>query len=267
DASKFDIGTTLNFHDAANESSEETVSVTGRSGNVLTVVRGWKGTTAASHSSGATCVLGGNQLVVTGSHLIINSGPGQIEITSSDPTRTWNVANAQGAPHNRGNGIHWLSGDNLTVSNLIIHDVENGYFKSASATNGNVIDPIIYNVGYRDINGGAGRGWYIQNSSGSNLTVNGAVTFNSQNLTAQEKSVSGNTVNVFNAGITAFGAPFLIGASSGIADNISVGSSYFYSTNASALLLGYQGNNGLAYITGNYFGGYLGLLDAKSWAT
>src|SRR5262249_31944595 len=70
DGSKFDIGTTLNFHDAANESSEETVSVTGRSGNVLTVVRGWKGTTAASHSSGATCVLGGNQLVVTGSNLI-----------------------------------------------------------------------------------------------------------------------------------------------------------------------------------------------------
>ena len=106
DASNISIGSVISFHDQPSESAEEQIHVSGKAGNVLTITRGWSGTSPKNHDAGALCILGGNQLSVYGSDAIYRD----FEITNSDPVRSWGTSvNGQNAPHLRGEGV-WHAG-------------------------------------------------------------------------------------------------------------------------------------------------------------
>src|SRR6266851_10415745 len=66
DASKIIVGSVISIHDQPTESAEEQIHIGNKTGNVLSIDRGWNGTTANPHSAGVLCVLGGNQLTING---------------------------------------------------------------------------------------------------------------------------------------------------------------------------------------------------------
>jgi hypothetical protein len=265
DASNISIGSALSLHDQPSESAEEQIYISGKAGNVLTITRGWSGTSPKNHNAGALCVLGGNQLSVYGA----DASYRDFEITNSDPVRSWGTSvNGQNAPHLRGEGV-WHAGARTKLVNLIIHDVQDGIFSPPSAVDVETYGCVIYNNGYLDANGPAGHGWYIQNNAGSTKNYTDTITFNNQNFGAQEESVSGNTVNIINTGLVVFGNPFLAGAQSGIVDNVTFTGGFVYERNMAGLRMGYGGANGLTTITNNYFGGYGSgaLLGLTNWST
>jgi hypothetical protein len=265
DASKITIGSVISVHDQLTESAEEQIHISGKSGNVLSIERGWNGTTSKTHNAGVLCVLGGNQLTVNGSDAIYRD----FEITNSDPVRSWGTSvNGQNAPHLRGEGV-WHAGARTKLVNLIIHDVQDGIFSPPAAVDVETYGCVIYNNGYLDANGPAGHGWYIQNNAGSTKTYRGNISFNNQNFGAQEESVSGNTVNVINDGLVIFGNPFLVGAQNGIVDNVTFTNGFFYERGIAGLRMGYGGANGLGTVTNNYFGGISSgaLLSMPNWST
>jgi len=265
DASKITIGSVMSVHDQLTESAEEQIYISGKAGNVLSIIRGWSGTSPKIHNAGALCVLGGNQLTVNGSDAIYRD----LEITNSDPVRSWGAAvNGQNGPHLRGEGV-WHAGARTKLINLIIHDVQDGIFSPPSAIDVETYGCVIYNNGYQDANGPAGHGWYIQNNAGSTKKYTDTITFNNQNFGAQEESVSGNTVNIFNTGLVVFGNPFLVGAQNGIVDNVTFTNGFVYERGLAGLRMGYAGANGLGTITNNYFGGSGSgaLLGLTNWLT
>jgi len=265
DASKIIVGSVISIHDQPTESAEEQIHIGNKTGNVLSIDRGWNGTTANPHSAGVLCVLGGNQLTINGSDAVYRD----FEITNSDPIRSWGAAvNGQNSPHLRGEGV-WHAGARTKLINLIIHDVQDGIFSPPSAIDVETYGCVIYNNGYLDANGPAGHGWYIQNNAGSTKNYTDTITFNNQVFGAQEESVSGNTVNIINTGLVVFGNPFLVGAQSGIVDNVTFTGGFVYERNIAGLRMGYQGANGLTTVTNNYLGGYGSgaLLSLPNWST
>ena len=265
DASKFSIGSVITFHDQATEAAEEQANIYNKSGNTLTVSRGWNGTSSKVHNAGALMVLGGNQLTVNGSDAIYRD----FEITNTDPVRSWGTSvNGQNGPHVRGEGV-FHTGARTKLINLIIHDVQDGIFSPPSAIDVETYGCIIYNNGYLDANGPAGHGWYIQNNAGSTKKYTDNIPFNNQNFGAQEESVSGNTVNIINTGLVVFGNPFLVGAQSGIVDNVTFTNGFVYERGLAGLRMGYEGANGLGTVMNNYFGGVSSgaLLSMPNWST
>src|SRR5262249_7186610 len=182
DASKLKEGDAITFHDGS-EGSEEQVYLNGKNGNTFTSCgRGLNGTTAVSHTSGAQVILGGNNLTINGADTIYRD----IEILNSDPVRTSPVANAQNAPHLRGEGV-WQAGPRTKLINLVIHDCQEGIFTTPKAVDGEIYGCIVYNNGYEAGNTANGHGLYIQNGLSSKSIVN-TIAFN--NFSIGFKAVS-----------------------------------------------------------------------------
>jgi hypothetical protein len=268
DASKLPVALTITFQDQPGDAAGEQAQIGDKNGNVLTLNRGWNGTTAKPHSAGTTIILGGDQLRITGSDTIYRD----FEVMSSDPVRSWgSLIQGADAPHSRGTGVSQLGDARNKLVNLIIHDNGGGLGAWPSSKDSEAYGCLIYNNGYIDGNGVAGHGWYIQNNPGSIKTYRDDITFNNQFFGFQEESVTGNTVNIVNDGLVVFNNPILIGAGDGIADNITFtnGFGYFrYGTFKDGLRLGYQGSNGAITVTGNYLAeNGNAALTMKSWAT
>lgn len=265
DASKFKEGYTINFHDAAQESQEETAQISDISGNTLTLTRAWNGTTATSHSSGATIVLGGNNVTYTGSDFWFTG----FEVTNSDPTRTWDNANGQAGPHNRGECIFEL-GDRTKTINNILHGCQDGIFTGAGAEDTESYGNIILNNGYVDTNGGAGHGLYTINNAPSFKHFVENSLLNNMFFGAQHESVTGDTENIINSGNVIAGnaqGGMLIGAASGITDNVMLSRSFGYFPSENGIRLGYNGiSNGAIQFTENYFASLGGTaVEARDW--
>lgn len=259
DPSLFTVGSVVTIVDQSDESANEVIQVADLAGNVLSVNRGWAGTVPMLHNTGALLVLGGNQLTVDGSDAVYRD----FEIMNSDPVRNWGTAvNGQNAPHLRGEGVMHL-GARTNLVNLVIHDNQDGIFGSPSSVDSETYGCIVYNNGYTDGNGPAGHGWYIQNNPGSTKAYRRNYSFNNQMFGFQEESVSGNTVNIINDGLVIFNNAALIGASSGIVDNVTFENGFTYN---GGLRLGYQAPNGTLSLTNNYLASYGTVLDIKNWS-
>lgn len=140
---------------------DEVIHTYGKSGNNITQsIRGYAGTTAASHANGATVRLTGNQLEIYGSNTIYRD----FEITTSLPNRA-NIYQYQ-----RGSGIVNLGTDNSFI-NIISHDNVVGLFSGSATSNTLIYGVLLYNNGLvSDIAYGGteprGLNLYLENTSG-----------------------------------------------------------------------------------------------------
>jgi len=153
-------------------------------GNTAAVNRHWDGTTAASHSDGATVKVAGNQLAIAGDHTIYSD----FEVTNSDPNRDDN-GNANGFETIiRGSGIVEFNNTGNSYINLIVHDNLNGFFIGSGSSNSLFYGCLSYNNGmYGDP---SGHGYYLENSSGYSRVYE-SMGLNNFNLGVQAYGVSG----------------------------------------------------------------------------
>jgi len=263
-ASRFNVGQVITFHDQPSESAEEQVHIYGKTGNTLNVVRGWNGTTPRSHNTGALCVLGGSQLTLNGTDTIYQD----FEVTNSDPVRIWDVINTQNAPHLRGACVFLIGARNKLV-NLAIHDCENGVFTSSQASNTEIYGTLVYNNGYEHPGRTAGHGLYVQSNSPT-FRIEDDIVFNNFLFGIQAVSQTGNSIGfhfednaAFNNGAVPYDTDvrnpgILVGANNGYADQITLINNYLYQpsgTGGGSLRLGYTANNGTINISNNYIMG------------
>lgn len=158
---------------------DEVITVFSKSGNNITnMARNAEGTTggAASHSNGATVRLVANhQINISGSDTIYRD----FEVTSSLTNRT-NIYQKM-----RGLGVVINTGSNLSLINLIVHDVVTGIFIGSSTSNTLLYGNLAYNNGMKTMapygdppDEPRGTNLYLENESGysrvyDNIILNG----------------------------------------------------------------------------------------------
>jgi hypothetical protein len=150
---------------------DEDVYVTSVAGNVVNIIRGWNGTTAASHASGTTVWAKGNTFTVNGSASTYRD----FEVKDSNPNRSF--ATLGDASGRKGGEGFWVTGPSSTFINVIVHDCQDGFFLVETATNVTVYGAIVYNNGHVDPNRGNGHGLYVQNNTGTK-TISNVISFN-----------------------------------------------------------------------------------------
>lgn len=267
-------GTTVSLANAAKFNSSDVVVIAGtlehillgaKSGaNFTGSVRGWDGTTAQSAPAGRALNLGGNNLTINGS----DSRYMGFEVRNSSPVRVFTAANTQNAADLRGECI-WHAGPRTHLTNLILHDCQDGVFSAPASTGSELYGLVIYNNGYQAAGAGHGHGLYMQNNTGVK-DVRDVISFHNFNFGAQQESQTGNAIGMRNDGVIMFdnGAQFggtsrnwnlLIGANNGIAADDEVRNSHFFhpgsATAGNLVKLGYSGANGALTVTNNVFSG------------
>jgi hypothetical protein len=277
DATKFPDGSVVTLHDQSDPGSEEQLMLPSRSGSSYSnVQRGWNGTPVQFHSSGATVVLGGDQLFVQGTNAIYRD----FEIRNSNPVRTQIPANTQNSPHLRGEGVFIVGPANSFV-NLVIHDCQEGIFNGNTGVGTTIYGCIIYNNGY--VAGGAfnGHGVYVLHSdTAKTLHIKESVVFNNSNIGIKNDSQNGNAVNIWHEGDVSFNNgswaqgvsrhwQLLAASNNGVADDITVKDCFFFVPSGIAgeqlrLGIGRQAN-GHADVTGNYIVGGTQTMTIESW--
>jgi hypothetical protein len=277
-ASAFPNGSQVSIADQADPGSEEQLALNGKSGNSFSNVgRSWFGTPRLSHSIGATVVLGGNQLTISGSRCIYRD----FEIKNSDPARTQIPLNSQNSPHLRGEGLFVSGGLNRFV-NLVIHDCQEGIFIGPGGFGSEVYGCIVYNNGY--VAGGVhnGHGVYaIHSDTVNTLFIKETLVFNNSNFGIKDDSQNGDAVNIWHEGDVTFNngswtqdsnrrTGLLAASNNGIADKITVKNCFFYlpaGHSGQQLKLGIGGaNNGQATVTGNFIAGGGQAIEVEKWS-
>lgn len=138
-----------------------------------TVIRGWNGTTATSHSSGASFYLFGNTLTVNGQDTIYRD----FEVTDSNPTREYDIS-GYGGDLRGGEGI-FNFGASCKFINLVLHDNADGIFESETATATEINGCLCFNNGSVSIDRPNGLGLYVQNAGPSIKTIKDCIILNS----------------------------------------------------------------------------------------
>jgi hypothetical protein len=260
DASKMEVGQVITLHDGT-EGTEEQMQIGGISTNTLTVTRAWNGTSAVTHSDNAVVVLGGDQILVSGSYITFRG----LEVKNTDPTRIQTPPNSQNAPHLRGEGF-FILGDFVEIQNCSIHDNQDGVFNSASAVGTKIEYCVIYNNGY--VAGGAynGHGIYAIHEDVSQIfTIIGNIIFNNSNHGIKGDSQNGDTVNItcqynisFNSGCWANtdtrNFNLLMSSNNGVAEDLIIDTNYLFhpaGKNGTNLKVGLGDTGGTTTITNN----------------
>ncbi len=229
-------------------------------GNTVTVNRGWDGTTAASHSNGATVKSAGNQLFISGQNTTYRN----FEVKNSDTNRDCN-GDGNGFPTIiRGSGVVQHTGSGNSYINLIVHDNLNGFFIGSSTSNTTIYGVLSYNNGM--FNEPSGHGYYLENSAGYSR-VHESMSLNSFNLGVQAYGVSGPYVGGdFQGSIVAgAGAPvseyhynMIFGPNSVASPTGVVNECHFYhpaGTASYSVKFGYGAGVTTGTVTNNYFVG------------
>ncbi len=267
DAANFPSGSAVSIADQSDPSSEEQIQLNNRSGNTFTgCVRGWNGTRSRSHSIGVVVVLGGNQLTVNGDYTVWQN----LEIKNSDPIRIQTTANAQNAPHLRGEGFFNVGKLNKFI-NCIIHDVQDGFFNSQRASGTLLYGNLIFNNGYVAGRAFNGHGIYFIHEDLSNTAyIKENIVFNNSSIGIQGDSQNVNSRNIWSEGNVNFNSGswsqgpsrsfnLLMASNNGIADVITLKDNFMwhpFGVNGSNLVVGLGGaQNGSVTITGNYVAG------------
>jgi len=261
DSSRLAEGMSFTFHDGV-EGLEEICQVSEVLGKTVIINRGWGGTAAVSHASGATIVLGGNNFEIEGADTIYRD----LEITNSDPVRVQAVPNAQNGPHLRGSCD--LRGPRVKLINCVIHDLQGGVGGVSSSFGAEVYGCIIYNNGYVQNNIYSGHGMYLQNSDADNpKLLRDNIIFNNFGLGIQGLSQTGNTVGMHVIGSVLFGngspgaSPLwniLLGANDGIADDLRIDSCFIYrgpTVESNSITLDFVSQTGRGEITNTVLAG------------
>lgn len=238
----------------------EIVSIHGLAGNVADVTRGWDGTSAASHSSGAPILHAGNQFVVNGS----NATYRDFEVTNSSTNRDAG-GSCCGIPSiMRGAGIVQNNGGGNNYINLVVHDNYDGFFIGSSTSNTLIYGCLIYNNGAN--NPPSGHGLYLENSSGYSRIYE-TLSLNAFNLGIQAYGVTGPYVGgdfqgvvVANAGrpVNEYHYNMIYGPASQTSPTGIINESHFYhtpNTNSYSLNFGYGAGVTTGTVTNNYFYG------------
>lgn len=139
----------------------------------LTVQRGWDGTTAASHSSGASVQFGkGGHYFAGSNYWVLGDGMTGMIFRNSNPVRT----NAPSSTFNRP-GMVTFDVSSGVISGVLIHDTENGIGSFSSASNVVMYGNITINCGNIKVNQGTGYSYYLANSVGTKDVI-GALAAN-----------------------------------------------------------------------------------------
>lgn len=221
----------------------------------LSVVRGWSGTTAAAHSSGASVYVksAGNFTVDGGD----NTTYRDFEVRDSNPYRDLRAARAGTA---RGAGVTMIgAADGNRLVHLVLHDNSNGIFVGSSTSNTTVYGCISYNNGVIDEGGELnGMGIYAENAGGYSRVYR-SIFVNNWNFNAQFGGDGAGYVggdhqgNVF---ANPRGTRNYLGRAEGAA--LSVTGNYFFQPHdratGSVSLFGYGGIASLT-LNNNYFVG------------
>lgn len=230
----------------------------------MTVVRGWSSTTPVSHLSGATVLLAGTQLTVTGSYLTFQN----FEIYNSDTTRSQVDPNSQTGPHDRGPCIDNNGASNEFI-NLTLHDCENGLLNDPGGAGVLLYGLVVYNNGYFAAGAQHGHGIYFIHTSASLIgTAKDCVIFNNANNGIKADSQNNDTRNIRVEGCAIFNNGswlqnstrtwnLLLASNNGIARDVWVINNIFFHSvgmNGTSVQLGNTGAlNGPADVEGNYF--------------
>lgn len=175
-------GTSITLTDASSFGTQnimavidsEVILLRNRSGNNYTnCIRGYNGSSAASHTSGATVIAKGDAITVTGSYIVFRD----FEVKHSDPNREFTGNVNDGLMPNRGEGFN-MSGPHCKVINMVLHDNQEGLGFWDGAYDSEAYGDIIFNNGMVDSIRGHGHGIYTQNSNSAGKAIKEIITFN-----------------------------------------------------------------------------------------
>lgn len=262
-ATGFPVGAVITIDDQSDPAACEQLSLAGGTApNYTNVQRGWNGTTAQTHLNGATAIIGGNQMDVSGSYQVWKG----IRFTHSFTKRTQIPANSQNGPFIRGEGV-FNTGDFNSFINCVFDNNQDGLFNSQLAVGTVVYGCVIFNNGY--VAGGAynGHGLYLIHEDVSNTAfIKENIIFNNSNIGIKGDSQNGDTVNIWNEGNISFNSGswetgtgnkfnLLMASNNGISTLITVKDNYLFhkaGQNATNFKLGLGGaSNGTLSMTGN----------------
>jgi hypothetical protein len=253
----------------------EELYVKGKSGNTLSVVRGWSGTAAAAHPSGSLVHIRSSILLIEGAHTWYWG----FEVMSSDPLRVTQQAGSAPIEIVRGSGIE-VRGPGTKLINLIVHDAADAIGLWAPALNAEVHGCLTYHTGWQGPDRGHGHGLYIQNQTGTKL-ISDVISFNNFATGMKVFGVTGFARGVDFDGVVSFNngsvrdrrqpkeTNLYIGTGENPADLITIKDSILYHTPGQGgenIHMGYQlPNNGRASVLNNYVAGGGVALDMSQW--
>lgn len=191
DASLLVAGTLLRI-------DSEDLYVKSKTGNTVSVLRGWTGSDAKPHVSGSIVRIMWNILTINGSHTWYWG----FEVMSSDLLRVTKIAGSAPPDIIRGTGISVI-GSNTKLINLVVHDAGDGIGLSDKALNVEVYGCITYYTGWQGPDRGHGHGLYIQNSTGTKL-VSDVISFKNFSTGMKAFGVTGSAIGVTFDGVISF---------------------------------------------------------------
>jgi len=268
DASDFMAGSELRIE-------QEEVSVRAKTGNRLTVVRGWAGTAAKAHAGAAEVKSRAGILAVLGRHTWFWG----FELMSSDPVRVTAITGSSSVDISRGDGVE-VRGVGIKLINLIVHDAGDAMGLWESAIGTEVNGCLTYNTGWQGPDRGHGHGLYIQNRTGLKL-ISDVISFNNFATGMKVYGEAGYAIGVDFDGVISFnnGSPRIarqgketnlyIGTGSNPADLINISNSYLYhtvGTRGENLHVGFVSSNNRIGITNSYVAGGSDALSITRWA-
>lgn len=253
---------------------QEEVYVRSRTGNQLSLVRGWAGTMPKAHPAMTALKSRATILAVTGRHTWF----WDFELMSSDPLRTTPISGSTSVDISRGTGID-VRTPGIKLINLVVHDVADAIGFWEAAVDGEINGAVIYHNGWQGPDRGHGHGIYIQNRNGTKL-IRDVISFNNFATGMKVFGEAGWAVGVDFDGVISFNngsvrqtgqgkeVNLYVGTGSQPGDLIGISNCYLYhtiGTRGENLHIGYVSSNKRVRITDNYVAGGSMALDLTRW--
>src|SRR5262249_40447354 len=227
--------------------------------STYTVVRGWNGTSAASHGAGAAVTTRYTTLLIHGAYTWYMG----LEIMNSGGMRSSTVPGSI-PPHGLGFAIDDY-GPGTKLINNVIHDTGQGMGVWSAATDAEVYGNLVYYNGWDAPDRGHGHGVYLQNQAPSTKQMTDNILHDQFAMGSQAYTESDFIDNISETGNTAFNNGSL-SQTEGYTDNLLIGglvvahtpsmiNNYTYAPHSVSghNNLGYQWGCTNATVTGNYF--------------
>lgn len=253
---------------------QEEIYVRSRSGNQISIVRGWAGTTPKTHPAMTVLKPRAHILAITGRYVWF----WDFELMSSDPIRTTPISGSVSVDISRGTGID-VRTPGIKLINLVVHDAADAIGFWEAAEDGEISGAIIYHNGWQAPDRGHGHGIYIQNRNGKKL-IRDVISFNNFATGMKVFGEAGWAVGVDFDGVISFNngsvrqsnqgkeVNLYVGTGSQPGDLISISNSFLYhsiGTRGENLHIGYVSPNKRVRLTDSYVAGGSMALDMTRW--
>ncbi len=207
-----------------------------------------------------------------------------LEFTDSHPARSTNLTGSHPADVPRESSSVTVTGSNIKLINIIIHDLSNGVRFWQTAVDSEIYGLITFNNGFHGPERGHGHGIYAQNQSGTKQ-IREVISFNNFSTGMKAYSETGYVVDFIFDGIVSFnnGSPealfpgteairretnLLVGTTKNPVSNIKILNSHFHVPNGTyttSLWLGYSSRGDNLEVSGNYVSGGFRAIDLNRW--